>query len=226
MQFGRERGIFNIFRPSNRFSDLSFALHIGLGYLMNFMTTIPFGTVNMTVAETAVKKSKKIAFWFALGAALVQIAQIFIAMKFSTILNRNEDYAQNFIYASIPILLGLALYFFLKKDKPIESDSATSDSRKGFFRGMFISSLNMVNIPFYVFIGGYLAPAKWFHLDNTHILLFSIGTFFGSMTVLMIYIQLAIWIRKRSTVISKHASTIVAILLVVIAIWQTIRLFV
>ena len=193
---------------------------------MNFMTSIPFGTVNMTVAETAVKKSKKIAIWFALGAALVQIAQIFIAMKFSTILNRNEEYAQNFIYASIPILLGLALYFFLKKDKPVASDSGTSDSRKGFFRGMFISSLNMINIPFYVFIGGYLAPAKWFHLDNMHILLFSIGTFFGGLTVFMIYIQLAIWIRKKSSVISKHASLIVAVLLVLLAIWQTIRLFI
>lgn len=222
----KERSIFNIFRPSNQCNRLSFALHIGLGYLMNFMTSIPFGTVNMTVAETAVNKSRKIALWFSLGAALVQIAQIFIALKFSTILNRNEEYAQNFIYASIPILLGLALYFFLKKDKPVESDASTSDSRKGFFRGMFISSLNMVNIPFYVFIGGYLAPAKWFYMDNIHILLFSIGTFFGGLTVFLIYIRLAIWIRSKSSMISKHASRIVGIIMVLLAIWQTIRLFI
>lgn len=205
---------------------MSFALHIGLGYLLNFLTSIPFGTINMTVAETAVKKSKKIAVWFALGAALVQIAQIFISLKFSTILNRNEQYSQNFIYASIPILLGLSLFFLLKKDKPVKNETSSADSTKGFFRGMFISSLNMVNIPFYVFIGGYLASAKWFHLDDTHILLFSIGTFFGGLTVFLLYIKLGIWIRKKSGTISKHASRIVGGLLMALAIWQTIRLFI
>ena len=205
---------------------MSFALHIGLGYLLNFLTSIPFGTINMTVAETAVKKSKRIALWFALGAALVQIAQIFISLKFSTILNRNEQYSQNFIYASIPILLGLSLFFLLKKDKPVQNGTTSGDTTKGFFRGMFISSLNMVNIPFYVFVGGYLAPAKWFYLDNTHILLFSIGTFFGGLTVFLLYIRLGIWIRKKSETISKHASRIVGCLLMALAIWQTIRLFI
>lgn len=205
---------------------MSFVLHIGIGYLINFLSSIPFGTINLTVAETAVNKNRQIAFWVALGAAIVQIFQAFVSVKFSVILNRDEVFARNFIITSIPILIILGLYFLFKKVKPIRPATSNAASTKGFFKGALISTLNMVIIPFYIFLGGYLGEVAWFHLDNTHLLFFSIGAAFGSLTIFLIYIKLGVWIKERSEWISRHSSTMVAGILFVLAILQAIRLFV
>lgn len=202
---------------------MSIITHIVFGCMISLVTSIPFGTINVTVADTAINKSQRAAIWVGFGGAFVQIFQAAISLKFSMLLNTDPAVNKVFILVSIPILIGLALFFLYKKKKFDSYEKTKAESAKGFAKGAFISSLNMINVPFFIFLGGYLGPSNWFHLDNLHILMFAVGTFIGSFTIFIAYAKFGAWIRKKHEKSTEHSGKIVAFFLFAVAIWQTIR---
>ena len=203
---------------------MSTLIHIGLGFGIALCTSIPFGSINLMIADYAITRNKRAAIWAGFGAALVQIIQAFACLKFSILLNKDPQVNRIFIISSIPVLIILGIYFWYKQPKKKQVVKSKKEDVKGFGKGALISSFNMVILPFFVFVGGYLGPSKWFYLDNYHILMFSFGTFMGSFLIFIAYAQLGALIRKKFKTMSHNFSNLLALLMFAIAIWQILRL--
>lgn len=66
-------------------------LHFIFGFCVGFVGVIPPGLLNLTAAKISVKQSRRAAIVFALGAAVVVIAQVYVGVFFSKLLNDNPD---------------------------------------------------------------------------------------------------------------------------------------
>jgi hypothetical protein len=95
----------------------------------------------------------------------------------------------------------------------------------GFMKGFMLSTLNLIAIPYYVFIGGYLASAKVISLKPEFILAFAVGVVGGSFLVFFLYAKLGQYIKQKSEKLSLYASKIVGLIFISIAVSQAIRYY-
>ena len=93
----------------------------------------------------------------------------------------------------------------------------------GFVKGSMLSIMNLIAIPYYVFIGGYLASSDYIILKAEFIAAFSAGVVVGSFIVFLLYAKLGQYIRKKSEKLSHFASKIVGAIFIALALSQMVR---
>ena len=91
---------------------------------------------------------------FALGAAAIVIPQALIAVSFTKYFTKHPEVIERLKIGGFFVLLSLSVFFFLQARKKIKE---TGTKRKGnyFFVGMFLSSINMLAIPYYFFFSSF-----------------------------------------------------------------------
>lgn len=160
-----------------------------------------------------------------IGASLVEFFQSYIALSFFNILSTNPAMEKTIIVTCIPIFLVVGFYYFFKGNSPLPAPTAKASHVIGVAKGFMLSALNLLAIPYYVFLGGYLHSANVIQLDPEFIAAFSVGVVSGSFVVFVLYAKLGQYIRQKSDKLSKYASKIVGIIFIVIAISQALRYY-
>lgn len=204
---------------------MGFIVHFAWGWLCGFLGTLPFGTINVSIAEMAIQRGTRVAVAMAIGAAAVEFLQSYIALTFYNILTHNEEVENTIIMVSIPIFLLVGVYYLLKKKHPKPRPTHRAANVMGAAKGVVLSSVNMMAIPYFVFIGGYLASANYISLEASLIAAYSTGVVFGSFVTFFIYAQLGQVIKRKSEKMSKYASKMVGIIFIAIAVSQAIRYY-
>jgi len=200
-------------------------IHVLLGVLLSFIGSIPFGTINVTVIETAVLKGFRVATWVVIGAALIEFVQAIIALTFTQLLTRNPLTEQILFWISIPIFIGLGIYYIRQKNTEKEPDAIHGYAGgRGFLKGVIISSLNVLAIPYWIFYGTYLSSIGWVNLeDRWMILVFSTGVLIGTVTILLIYARLGLYAKTRFAKVTTYIAPAVGWFFFVLAGIQIVR---
>ncbi|MCU0346373.1 MAG: LysE family translocator [Saprospiraceae bacterium] len=200
--------------------------HFLIAYGLSFVGSLPFGMINMTVAHTAIRKGMHQAFFTALGAALVEFLQVFIALKFTWLFAENPSVERVFqVIATVVFFAGGTFFFFFAKSKPDISESDVKPSKRGdFLRGIGISSLNLMVIPYWIFYATWLTSKGVMVHDNLHVVLFALGTMSGTFTLLMLYALLGARILSKSEVITKWVNKFIGLLLISFGVWQVVKM--
>ena len=81
---------------------LGFLIHFAWGWLCGFLGTLPFGTINVSIAEMAIQRGTRVAISMAVGAAFIEFFQSYIALSFYHILTHNEEIERSIILICIP----------------------------------------------------------------------------------------------------------------------------
>lgn len=167
-----------------------------LGAITATIGITPPGMINMTAARLGMDEGRQRALIFALGATLILVVQVLIAIIFARFLDRNPDIILILREIGLAIFLTLTAYFFWKgKSLPPENQEIKIRSRKSrFFMGMLLSALNFFTIPFYVLVSISLASYRIFFFDRPFIYTFALGvalgTFFGFYCYIMFFKKL------------------------------------
>jgi threonine/homoserine/homoserine lactone efflux protein len=204
---------------------LTFLLHFAWGWLCGFLGTLPFGTINVSIAEAAIQRGIKVAISMAAGAAFIEFFQCYIALSFYHIITHNPSMERTIIIACIPIFLLAGVYYLLKKDHTSTNPTTKAANVIGAAKGIVLSSINLMAIPYFVFIGGYLASSNHILLEPQFIAAFSLGAVFGSFATFFIYAKLGQVIKRKSEKMSRYASKVVGMIFIAIAISQAIRYY-
>lgn len=201
----------------------TYLLHIGIGVFLSFVGSIPMGTINVTTADTAIREGFRAALWVAFGAALIEFVQALFALKFSSLIVDNPQMEVTIQWVSAIIFMVLGLYFILREDNEQEYPQAKTRAR-GFFKGVVVSALNVLAIPYWIFCGSYLAANDWLELrENDQIAVFSGGVFFGTFLLLMLYARLGVYADNKSSWLRNWSGVIVAIIFFGLAVLQVFR---
>lgn len=205
---------------------MSYLIHFAIAYGLSFIGSLPFGMINMTVAYTAIQKGMRYAIWTAAGAALIEFIQVFIALKFTWLFSENAGVERIFqIIATIVFFIGGIYFFFLAKAKSPTVEMTHGRRRNEFFKGLMISSLNVMVIPYWIFYATLLSTNDILVKDNPHVFVFSAGTMLGTFSLLIGYALLGARILSRSVQITKWVNKFIGLLLFGFGVYQLIGLW-
>jgi len=173
----------------------------------------------------AIQRGTRVAISMAIGAAVIEFFQAYIALTFYNILTHNAEMERTIILICIPIFLLVGIYYLLKKHHPVHRPTTRAANVIGAAKGVVLSSVNLIAIPYFVFIGGYLASSNYISLKAEFIAAFSVGAVFGSFVTFVIYAKLGQAIKRKSEKMSHYASKMVGLIFIAIAISQAVRYY-
>ena len=161
-----------------------------VGYLASFVGLIPPGLLNMTAAKIGVKQGRKPALIFSIGVIVVVCIQTGLGLAFARYIEQHPEIVDILQKVTLGIFLALTFYFFaLAKDTRREIPKGVKRSKTNrFLYGILLSALNMLPIPYWVYVSISLSAMGWFFF-NPQVLGWAIfGSAMGTFSMLLIYI--------------------------------------
>ena len=191
------------------------------GFVAAFIGIIPPGLINMTAAKINMKEGKKNALWFVIGAVLVILFQVSVAVLFARVIDNRPDVLTLLREVGFVIFSILTIYFLFIAKEPISKKKSKinkSSKKSRFFLGMLLSGLNFFPIPYYVVVSVTLASYHLFAFENNVIFTFVFGSVLGSFAALYSYIAFFGRIEKKTDYLMRNMNKIIGSITGLIAI--------
>lgn len=198
-------------------------LHVFYGIAMAYFGLISPGMLNMTVLKTRLNVGRIESIKFALGAAIIVFFQAGIALFFADFLIENPKVIAALKLAGVFVFFILAIFFFMLSRKKMEANRKISKGNY-FFKGMAMSSVNMLAIPFYLGISIYLGSINKIIIEQPYIFLFIFGAATGSFLLFYTYIFFAKVISKKISFIATNINIILSLLFLSLGIFTLIKI--
>lgn len=207
----------------NFISRMNYFLHVLYGFLIAYFAMITPGMLNMTALKVRLDIGKLESGKFAFGAAFIIFIQAGIALFFADFFVKNPSIIELLKRAGVFVFFALAIFFFMLSRKKI---NPKTKSGKGnyFMRGVIMSALNMLSIPFYLAFSIFLAEKNLIIIEQPFIMLYILGVFLGSILLFYTYIYFAEIIAKKVSFIARNINLILSGIFVVLGIMTLIRL--
>jgi threonine/homoserine/homoserine lactone efflux protein len=202
------------------------ALIFFLSMLASIAGTLPFGPINLSVVDTTINRSWRAAFHFSIAAALIEIPQSFIAIRFNPTVQQllqHNVWVKSFV---VVFFVGIGLVFFLRK--PInEGEKKAKSKNNDFINGLLVSIANPQAIPFWIFILAFLKSAEYLDISDHpplyFLCLFLSGVACGKLLTLLFYAFLSQLIVRKAAFISQWMNKIIGVILMGIGLVQGMR---
>jgi threonine/homoserine/homoserine lactone efflux protein len=171
----------------------------------SFLGSIPPGTLNLTILQLGLDEKIKIAWRFSLAAALVEYPYAWIAVELSSVIQTSPIITEYFELIGAVVMTTLGILNLYATQKP--ASAASKFQQSGFRRGILLSILNPLVLPFWVGITAYLQSQQWIDLTSaTNLHAYLLGVSMGALTLLIAVTYLAkkvarhfrnnVWIRR------------------------------
>jgi len=200
-----------------------FLVGIGTGV---FITWFP-GMLNMQVVSTAVRVGKPKAYLFSAGMAMVIGAQTTLAVLFANLLTANPSVVPAIKQWAVPLFLVLALVFVGKGFRARAARKAEVERPyKGgpFWRGMMMSMMNILNIPFVFAIAGFLMADGYLSRAFLPRLAYIPGTTLGAFMIFVLYGRLSGWITRNMALFARNINFFIGGLFALLAVVQAMQM--
>lgn len=161
-----------------------------LAFFFSFIGSIPPGTINLTILQLGLEHKIKIAWRFALAAALVEYPYAWLAVKFESFITSSPLVVENMHLLTAIVMTVLGVLNLWSTTKPTSFTQKLSQS--GFRRGLVLGILNPLAMPYWIGITAYLRSQHWIDLSST--LTFQgylFGVSLGALSILVVLMYLA-----------------------------------
>jgi len=154
--------------------------------------SLQLGVVNVNVIYCTLYNHKGSARMMALGGVLPELLYSGIAFWAVEMLQNDEHLFELIKVSAVPLLIGMGLYLFFQKPKPIDEPFNYKGS---FFKGLVLALLNPQLITFW--FAWILVAYEFINFDQFTLIspkyTFILGTAFGAFLMLMVFI----WLTKK-----------------------------
>lgn len=197
-----------------------------LGATLSFIGSLPPGIISMTVVENTIQNGLRAGIWLAFGAAVVEGCQALFALQCTGFLS-NEDTKLAIQITAIFLFTGLGIYSFYLARKGSSSTMSSQLKLSYFWKGVVISLLNLLAIPYWLVNGAYLDSLDLLVQNHIWIACFCVGVALGTFLLLLLYASLSQRIRTNITQVNKWTNIFLGILFIGLAgsqVWQLYNL--
>lgn len=170
---------------------MSLFANFAIGFLAAAIGVIPPGLLNMTAAKISMKQGRKIAMLFSAGVCVTVCFQTFIALIFARYLDRHPEVVDTLQKVALGIFICLTLYFFFiardtRREVPREMQHSKTNR---FFYGILLGALNLLPLPYWVYVSITFASFGWFSFDQMPLWFAVVASGLGTFVMLSIYAQ-------------------------------------
>lgn len=190
---------------------MDYLLHVFYGILMAYVGLISPGMLNMTALKIRLESGTSQSLKFALGAAIIVFVQAGIALYFAEYFTKNPHVIEWLKIAGVVVFFVLSGFFFSLSRKKL-NPKTTYTKNNYFLKGVGMSAINMLGIPFYLGISVFLAAKNKILIEQPYILLFVLGAAIGSFLLFSTYIVFAKIIIKKVSFIAQNVNLILSLL--------------
>lgn len=162
-----------------------------IGFFGALIGVLPPGLINMYAAKISMKEGRKKGMLFSFGVCVTVMIQTFLALMFARYIEMHPDIVDILQKVALGIFLSLTIYFiFIAKDTRREiRDSDSYSKTRRFFAGMFIAMLNLLPLPYWIYLGITFSAFGWFSFAEPDLFVAVIGSGLGTLGALAVYIQ-------------------------------------
>jgi threonine/homoserine/homoserine lactone efflux protein len=156
-----------------------------IAFVFSFLGSVPPGTLNLTMLRLGLEEKMDVAWRFALAAALIEYPYAWLALLFEDWIASSPGIVNNFklISAIVMITLGILTIRSATKPNP-KTEQPVRES--GFRKGLVLSILNPLALPFWIGITAYLKMQGWITLSTAiQVHSYLLGISLGALTLLI-----------------------------------------
>jgi threonine/homoserine/homoserine lactone efflux protein len=199
-----------------------------IGFGISFIFSLPPGMISLNVMQTTTQQGIKGAFWLALAAVLVEAVQAFIGVQFSGWINTRPSIQNGLELFVIPVFIVMGIMNIvagLKSRKHNQKDDHQPRKTIGsFWKGLLVSALNPVAIPFWVVWASGMSSKNLLIFETSHILVFVLATTLGTFACLMLYALFSAFVVRKFKAIKQWMNLLIGILFIGLALFQLINI--
>lgn len=179
----------------------------------------------MSVAKTCVEHGRRNGLLVAIGASVVVIVQALIAILLARYIFGNPFIQNMLLRTGLVIFLIMAIFFFIRAKRNQVQKVRISKKRgfKSFGKGLMISALNILPIPYFCALGAALNVSGKVEYDVIAISVFILAAATGTFTVLYVYVIFFARIEKKSKTFVRYSNYFMACLMVILMIITLVR---
>jgi len=161
-----------------------------VGAIISFIGSIPPGTLNLAVLQLGMEQKIKTALRFALAVSIIEYPYAWIGVVFEDWVTSSPLIIDNFQLITAIVMTVIGAFSIWSARKPSEFSVRFNES--GFRRGIILSILNPMAIPFWVAYTAFLKSQGWIDLSTAWLVhSYVLGTAVGVMILLIIFAFLA-----------------------------------
>jgi len=161
-----------------------------IGTIISFIGSIPPGTLNLAVLQLGMEHKIKAAIRFALAVSIIEYPYAWIAVVFEGWITSSPVIIDNFQLITAIVMLVIGAFSVWSARKP--SDFSVKFNESGFRRGLILSILNPMAIPFWIAYTAFLKSQGWIDLSTSwRVHSYVLGTSVGVMILLTLFTFLA-----------------------------------
>lgn len=165
-------------------------INFSVSLFFSFIGTIPPGTLNLNILQLGLDKKIKIAWRFAMAAALIEYPYAWLAVKFEQLITSSPLIVENIHMITAIVMTLLGIFNLWSARKPSAFSEKFNNS--GFRRGLILGVLNPLALPFWVGTTAYLNSQKWIDLTTPLGLhAYLLGVSVGALTLFALVAYLA-----------------------------------
>ncbi len=166
-----------------------------VGLLFSFLGSIPPGTLNVSVLQLGLQKKVATALRFALAVSIIEYPYAWLAVEFESWLTSSPLIIENFQLITAVAMTSLGAFTLWTSHKP--SAFSLKFNESGFRRGIVLSLLNPMAIPYWVGATAYFKAQGWLILSTNGLVhSYVLGTSVGVMLLLILFIFAASWLAR------------------------------
>ena len=205
---------------------MEFVLFFFFGYIAAMVGVIPPGLLNMTAAKISLKENRRNAFLFSLGVIVTVAFQTYIALIFARYLDKHPEVISVLQEVGLGIFICITLYFFFiaKDKKPPKRTIEPKSKQSRFFHGLFLASLNVFPIPYWVYLSITFVSFGWFQFTKSFINLCVLGSSLGTLTMLVVYAHYFKRIQENRKEIKMNMNYVIGTITAIVAIITLIKI--
>ena len=163
--------------------------NIFVGFLVSFLGSIPLGYLNLIGFEIFSKSGIYKLIPYLIGVVCIEVIVIYFTLIFAKKILENKKMLKWIEIFSIVFLLVLACTFFIKNEKNNQNLMNKYIDYAPFIIGIILSSLNFIQIPFWIGWNLYLVNENYIYVDKKLKFIYIIGTLLGTFFGMLFFIM-------------------------------------
>lgn len=162
-----------------------------IGFFGSFIGVLPPGLINMYAAKISMREGRKRGLLFSVGVCITVMLQTYIALIFARYIGKHPEIVSMLQKVALGIFISLTIYFiFIAKDTRREIRNHSENSKKNrFFLGIFIAMLNLLPLPYWMYLSITFSAFGAFSFTQPQLLLAVIASGVGTFASLALYVQ-------------------------------------
>ena len=162
-----------------------------VGFFGSFIGVLPPGLINMYAAKISMREGRKRGLLFSIGVCIIVMLQTYIALLFARYIGKHPEIVSMLQKVALGIFISLTIYFiFIAKDTRRELRDHGENSKKNrFFLGMFIAMLNLLPLPYWMYLSITFAAFGAFSFTEPELFFAVVASGIGTFSSLALYVQ-------------------------------------